>query len=612
MPYLRQEGDNSIGDTLSNLGRSLGQAFNPMRQLQAYEIQQRMWLQQEQLRQEQRKNAAQIAAVRAWGRIVPPDKLAIIASMYYQGAPYDQIARAAAEASGQMIDDTTPEATQANIRFMEKVTGKPWTELYPPIAGDKTGAAARDILAQQKGKEAASTTFGTNTAKQAAIDALTQEQIDDPAHDAENRQRAIAIEALGGPKAPDPGFTIPVGPKTSAVYQREKANVAQADAEAKARGTRSGAGLPADKPVVDVPLPPPTSPVLQSPTATAPAPAPAPVPAPAPTATAPAPVPTPAPAPVPAPVPAQPAPVVRTSVPKGATEDPTRPGWYWQGGQLKPATAISGPPGTVVGGPAPGDLDVAKGANEDAAKNLTGAYADGAAATKLKVIVGQLRGLQQIAQTDGFWGQPTAALQSKLQEYGLGGITSPQQAQQLMDQLIKTELPTLLKQYDVVRVAQPEIKMMQGVTGTAQLASPVMSGILANLETGADYILQRKNLAARTLGYGDLSDPNQAPMNYPEFQQGDAALLAKYNANAEANRTKFGGLGAAPPEAPTYRLPTDAPTQAAVSPWDTFFGGLQHFFGGSSSASAPPVPTPPPGPTPPDGSSRELKPGVDF
>jgi hypothetical protein len=610
MPFLRQDGDTSIGDTLSNLGRSLGEAFNPLNRMRAYDIQQQIWLRNEQLRQEQRKNAAQLAAVRQYGHLVPPDKLPMIANMIYQNAPYEQINLAAAQASGGMTDDTSDAGTAANIAWYNKVNPHaPWDKPYPPPVGPKTMAAMNDISAQQKGKEAASTTFGTNTAKQAAIDALTQEQTDDPAHDAENRQRAIAIEALGGPKAPDPGFTIPVGPKTRAIYQTEKANAAQADAEAKARGTRSGTGLPADKPVTDVPLPPPTSPILQGPQSAAP---PAPAPAPAPPQ-------TPTPVPAPAPVPAQPVSVVRTPVPKGATEDRTRSGWYWQGGQLKPATAISGPPGTVIGGPAPGDLDMAKSASDDAAKTLNGAYADGAAATKLNVIIGQLSGLQKIAQTDGFWGQPTAALNAKLQEYGLGGITSPQQAQQLMDQLIKTELPTLLKQYDVVRVAQPEIKMMQSVTGTAQLASPVMSGILANLKTGADYILHRKDLAARTLGYGDPSDPNQAPMNYPEFQQGDAALLDKYNANAEANRTKFGGLGAAPPGPPVYHLPSDTPTdvttQAAVDPWTTFWQGVQHVFGGGGGsptpAPAPPVQTPPPEPTP-DGSSRELIPGRDF
>ena len=54
-----------------------------------------------------------------------------------------------------------------------------------------------------------------------AIDALTKAQVDDPAHDAENRQRAIAIEALGGPKAPEPGFTIPVGPVTNQIFQKK-------------------------------------------------------------------------------------------------------------------------------------------------------------------------------------------------------------------------------------------------------------------------------------------------------------------------------------------------------------------------------------------------------
>ena len=121
---MRLPTDSSLGDSLGNLGAALARNLNPLNQMQAYELQYRMWLQQQQLQQMQRENAAKAAAVQQWGHIVPPDKLPQIATMIFQGAPYDQIARAAAQLSGQLIDD--PNRMQDNIRYIEQLTGKPY------------------------------------------------------------------------------------------------------------------------------------------------------------------------------------------------------------------------------------------------------------------------------------------------------------------------------------------------------------------------------------------------------------------------------------------------------------------------------------------------------
>jgi hypothetical protein len=65
MPFLRQEADTSLGDTLSNLGSQLTQAFNPLNQLRAQataqEIQQRRFeLQQQQNLDAANRNAATV------------------------------------------------------------------------------------------------------------------------------------------------------------------------------------------------------------------------------------------------------------------------------------------------------------------------------------------------------------------------------------------------------------------------------------------------------------------------------------------------------------------------------------------------------------------------
>jgi hypothetical protein len=161
MPFLRQEPDNTLAETLGNLGSSLGNALNPMNQLRAYDIQQQMWLRRQQVEQLQRENVAKQAAIQQWSHIVPAERLPQIAAMIYQGAPYDQVARAAAEASGQLIDKTDPASTQANIKFMEQVTGQPWKDPYPPYAGEVTGAYIRQLQSQQKGSEAKQTAAGT-------------------------------------------------------------------------------------------------------------------------------------------------------------------------------------------------------------------------------------------------------------------------------------------------------------------------------------------------------------------------------------------------------------------------------------------------------------------
>ena len=213
MPFLRMETDNSLAETLGRLGDALGNSLNPLNQLRAYDIQQQLFLRRQQLEQMQRENNAKQAAIQQWGHIVPPEKLPQIAAMIYTGAPYDQIARAAAQLSGLLVDDTSPEATQQNIRYMEQVTGQKWTELYPPIAGAKTGAAARDIVSQQAGKTAASTALGTKTGEQAAAAPYMNALSDDPSDTGTAKNIAIIEHLTGQPYDASKGPPI-AGPLT--------------------------------------------------------------------------------------------------------------------------------------------------------------------------------------------------------------------------------------------------------------------------------------------------------------------------------------------------------------------------------------------------------------
>ena len=145
--------DNTLAETLGNLGNSIGNAFDPLKRLQAYQIQQRIALEQQQIIQAQRENAAKQSAINQWGHIVPSDKLPQIANMIYQGAPYDQVARAAAQLSGNLVDD--PNAMQQNIRYIEQLTGKPYDYATngPPVAGPNTAKQANDWKVNQAGAD---------------------------------------------------------------------------------------------------------------------------------------------------------------------------------------------------------------------------------------------------------------------------------------------------------------------------------------------------------------------------------------------------------------------------------------------------------------------------
>jgi hypothetical protein len=162
--------------------RNYPRIFNPLNMIRAYDMQQQIWLRQQQLIQAQRENAAKAAAIQQWGHIVPADQLPQIANMIYQGAPYDQVARVAAQLSGNLVDDPSPAGLQKNIRYIEQITGKPYdyATLGPPVAGALTAQAANDWKVSQAGKTAASTSLGTKTGEQAAAAPYMNALVDDP------------------------------------------------------------------------------------------------------------------------------------------------------------------------------------------------------------------------------------------------------------------------------------------------------------------------------------------------------------------------------------------------------------------------------------------------
>ena len=643
----------------------MSENFNPLNTIRAYDMQQQMFLREQQLMQMQRENQARQAAIQQWGHIVPPDKLPQIMLMIYQGAPYDQVARAAAQLSGNLVDD--PNRMQDNIRYIEQLTGKPYdyATLGPPVAGPNTAKQANDWKVSQAGQTAGATALGTKTGEQAAVTPLLSQLKDDTSPEATANNIRI-METING-KPWDNPYAPVVGPNTQQARNVSDAARAGQQATATSQGTKAGekaANAPYFAGLVDDPSPagtqtnikmieqitgqpydaskgPPiagpltlksnqdwqvanagkvkgseaagtaaNTPINPAEPRIFPPPGgfvsnPPPVPAATPAATpstATSPVATPAAAPSTAapPVASPPPAVTRSSVPAGATPDPTRPGWYWQGGMLKPPTTTSGPAGMIIG-MQPGDLDTAKGESGKAAETLTGAYAAGEGATKLKAITSQIRALEQVSRTGGAYGQVTAGpLRDLLDKAGLANVTNAQQAQTAEMNLLKNELPSAIKSAGMTRVAQPEIAAVGAMTGTADLPPGVLDNILANVDNAADYTLQRKSLAGRVLGFD-----SQNPLNYPDFQTQDTGLLNNYSANADKLGRDYGAIAT--------NQPPPAAGPGVIGRGD-IVGGIQRMFGGGGAQAQPPAPAPapPPAPSPVSPDSRELKPGVDY
>jgi hypothetical protein len=307
--------------------------------------------------------------------------------------------------------------------------------------------------------------------------------------------------------------------------------------------------------------------------------------------------------------------VTRSGVPPGATPDPNRPGWYWQGGNLKAPVTTGGPAGTVIGYD-PNDLKLAADISGAATKTLADAYAAGGdSAARLMAVTAQIKALEQVSQTGGLYGQITAGpLRDLLNKAGLGNITTAQQAQAAEDNLLKNTLPGMLKEFNVTRFASPEITMMNQVAGSSSLPPGVLDDILANVDTTANYTIQRRALAGQALGY----DPSN-PLNFPDYQQQDNALQANYAPELARRRQSYGAVAAtvaAPvvsnPPAPVVSNPpapvvSNPPAPVVNSPSVNVGGGqspslwdvVSHFFGGGGSQAAPLGPAPASAPAPP-------------
>ena len=585
MPVLRMPQDNTLAETLGNLGQALTSNFDPLNRLRAYDVQQQIAIRQQQVIQAQRENAAKQAAIGQWGHIVPPDKLPQIANMIYQGAPYDQVARAAAQLSGNLVDDPSPAGLQKNIRYIEQITGKPYdyATLGPPVAGALTAQAANDWKVSQAGKTAASTSLGTKTGEQAANAGLNAGQIDDTTPEATANNIAIEERRTGQPwKELYPPI---VGQKTGAAAAAILSGQKGAEARSTAAGTAVGGGVKPEGQLF--PAGPPGSP--GNPVGTAPAP-----PAASPTSSA-APAASSAPgappvAPAASPAPAAAAPVGNVSIP-----NPSAP--------FAPPTQITRqtPAGVIVG-----QTPTETATNTEAAKTnytqLQQAMDEGASASRMKVKLAQLQDLEAVAGAAGASGQVSAAIQKRLADAGIV-VGSQAEAYKAMDQILNTEIPELRKASGIQRLAGPEIQAVGKQIGTAQLPPGDLNNIIANESVAADIQLARRANAQNALGLGSQT------MSMTDYTNADNDLNASLQARTDAQRRLLNAIGtAAPPTTTSNPAPPPPPISTQTpAPSPSIWDLVSHLFGGGDAGANPPsTPTPTPQ-TPPPAPPGPLK-----
>jgi hypothetical protein len=618
MPVLRMPVDNTLGDTLGNLGRSLSENFNPLNQLRAYDIQQQMWLRQQQVLQMQRENAARQAAIDQFSHLVPPDKLPEIALMIYQGAPMDQIARRVAFDSGQLIDADTPEALQKNLAFMRQINPNyNFATDGPPVGGKNTQDAYDRWKAAQAGAVAGAEETGKITATRAANAPLVGGYIDDttPAATANNIKIWNTINPTQQWNQPYPPPVTPKTVQAFADFQVNQAGRTKASEDIGAQtAIQSLVSQYKDDPTQDawnrmiysavnkgaqfepglpVPIGPNTTAAYrnalgnrQETQAEAEArgkvlgggaPSGTTIPTnlppssnPALQSTAPAP---PAPAPAPASAPA--ATSTTVSVP-----NPAAP--------FAPQTPVvrQTPAGTIIG-QTPTEQAATTSTTEANLKDLTQSLTEAQSAKQLLPKLNQLHDLVHLYNAAGPGGQfDAAAVKAFADKWGVS-VGDKGAAYQAIQQLLNSEIPDIRQKAGIQRLAGPAIKEEQLIIGNPNMPPNVMDNIIANEKAAADIQVERGNIAFKAR-YGQ--GPDALPMDDYAKQSFDLDNTIQQRTNDY--RKQYGAIGTADQQPAPVTQP-EPPALTVGSIWDA----VSHLFGGGPPAPAPAPPAPAPAPT---------------
>jgi hypothetical protein len=570
------EPDNSLAETLGNLGSSLRQAFDPMRQIQAQSLLQEQQQRAFELQKARQLDAANANAAEVFGNANP----------LRQDPASLEVTKAAIRAGNYPGMESIVNGLSASANFTDRqkaadlfvASHSTWDQSHLSAAHARILAGQTDASGAEKDyADAAETTNradatirGTTSARAAGASTLAPANADLAAEAAARGDVAAAGKTIAQsdvlntpspPKLASPeattlgtkqaiaGTTPPAGQAPTSELQPQLDINTAARAGEVARQTEVGkiigGGMQPTGTFLPFGLPGSTTNPFGSP--------------------------------VPAPdTPTPPTPSVSLANPANPSATPV---------PVVTSTPTPSNPAAAVVGQSEGERAQTAILDKATRDTLQEAIDGGVAALKLKNLTARIRTLAELAGASGPEQLPTAIVQ-RLADMNLR-FTKRSEILAEMDSLFKAQIPELRKDMGVKFEAGPELSAQSKMVGVSNLPTATLMGILARQDAIADLAIQRRQLAQRAL----IQSDNPLPMKdyygeenkiYDQLPAHTQELLKLYGANA----------------APSAGAPPTTAGGAPATPENGFSAFLHWFTGGGSQAQ-------PAGPAP--AGSHELK-----
>jgi hypothetical protein len=235
--------------------------------------------------------------------------------------------------------------------------------------------------------------------------------------------------------------------------------------------------------------------------------------------------------------------------------------------------------GTVITGQSPAEQAQNAAIDTATSGRMQEAIDAGVAGTKMLALIDRLRVLAKLARTGGSAQIPTW-VDGWLGEHGLV-MTDRQGILAEMKAEFKAQIPELRKDMGVKFEAGPELSAQSQMIGDPSLPEQVLEGIFARQASIAQLSVDRRNLAMRAYY------PKQAiPLSVADYNTEEAKLYDNLSANMKQQMREFGAYtpeSVAPPPVPR--------STSGNSVMDAIQALLRHLGGADTQ--------PPTGPTPP-------------
>ena len=519
MPVLRQAPDNTLAETLGNLGNSLSTAFNPLNQIRANnmvsEMQQRQWeMTHQQTLDAANRNAADVF-VRTFDGLLPPGVVASEGARIRAGQGNIEGAVNAAKALGtwqgnqaaaKMID-ADPEMAGWDAADRESVKAR--------VLNGESLISAKQAHATQKQEELKLSTTQGGVASSATPLGKEAAAIGQPKTASELDAAARVSAAANGidPDAPDAKAKIDKlnadnlaagygRPPLGTALQPSLQPSADADAAARAAETKRQEGVAK----VETEGLAPTGNIFTGP------------------------------------LPGQPGNQIgkpynpnakAPAQPDVALATPDQP-------SATPVPVITRKDGVTIVGETPnaatqrGDID--KGNRAGYQEAIDG----GNAAIKMKTLLDRLNVLADLADTGVGVGQLPAWVSGWLAEKGI--IASDKAAiRKEMASLFKAQIPELRKDMGVKFEAGPELSAQGQMIGDPNLSLQVLKGIFARQMAVAQLGIQRRELAMRAFYPGQ-----DQPLSRADYLREDAKVYESLGNLMSQNLKDAGAYGSNP------------------------------------------------------------------